>query len=171
MIPPPRWRQALIWAKRLADLGNATLPQLVLAELMESGRLERHLRQVRRRHRERRNAMVEAIEARLPGSRIHGAAAGLHLLVTLAEPFSDLEVAAAALERGVKVQPLSWHSERPGPPGLLLGYAARTPDEIADGVATLAAAVRATARRSAAAGPPPASRGASGPRGPGRSGR
>jgi GntR family transcriptional regulator / MocR family aminotransferase len=38
-------------AKRDANLGNAILPQLVLARLMESGDLERHLRLLRRRHR------------------------------------------------------------------------------------------------------------------------
>ncbi|MFE9689412.1 hypothetical protein [Micromonospora sp. NPDC005806] len=36
--------------RRTADLGNAALPQLVLAELMDSGALERHLRLLRRRH-------------------------------------------------------------------------------------------------------------------------
>ena len=29
---------------------------------------------------------------------------------------------------GVLVHPLSWHRQRPGPPGLVLGYAAHTPD-------------------------------------------
>ncbi|MDX6282050.1 MAG: GntR family transcriptional regulator / MocR family aminotransferase, partial [Kribbellaceae bacterium] len=44
MLPPPRYRRALIAAKRHADLGNAGLPQLTLAHLMESGELERQLR-------------------------------------------------------------------------------------------------------------------------------
>ncbi|MFE3449352.1 hypothetical protein ACFXJ8_10490 [Nonomuraea sp. NPDC059194] len=43
----------------------------------------------------------------------------------------------AALARGVKVQPLSWHSQRPGSQGLVMGYAARTPAEIGEGVAIL----------------------------------
>ncbi len=47
VVPPPRYREALTDAKRFADLGNAVLPQLVLARLMESGDLERHLHLVR----------------------------------------------------------------------------------------------------------------------------
>ena len=69
-------------AKRDADLGNAVLPQLVLAELMGSGELERHLRFLRRRHVRRRDAMIDAVAAHLPGARVHGAAAGLHLTLT-----------------------------------------------------------------------------------------
>ncbi|MFD9077048.1 PLP-dependent aminotransferase family protein, partial [Streptomyces lasiicapitis] len=52
-------------------------------------------------------------------------------------PPHDTALAAAALERGVKVQPLSWHAQRPGLPGLVLGYAASTPSDIREGIAVL----------------------------------
>ncbi|MBW5487047.1 aminotransferase class I/II-fold pyridoxal phosphate-dependent enzyme [Streptomyces bambusae] len=171
LVPPDRL-EAAVAAKRYADLGNGILTQLVLARLMDSGELERHLRHVRRRHRRRRDAMLRAVEAHLPGASVHGAAAGLHLMVTLeggrdagggrgsrggpdpdsrppgrsapsAFPgFSDTELAAAALARGVKVHPLSWHRVSPGPPGLVLGYAAGPAHEIEEGVALLGAALR-----------------------------
>jgi GntR family transcriptional regulator/MocR family aminotransferase len=151
-----------VTAKRDADLGNAILPQLVLAELMGSGELERHLRFLRRRHVRRRDAMIDAVAIHLPGARVHGAAAGLHLTLTFdalpgaaalsATGRSDLGVsgagladtglAAAALARGVKTQPLSWHRQRPGPPGLVLGYAASTPAEIHDGIAVIGSLLR-----------------------------
>ena len=142
LLAPPSCRDALVAAKRNADLGNAVLPQLVLARLMDSGELERQLRLLRRRHRRRRNAMIEAIDRHLPGAVVHGAAAGLHLMVTFDADLSDVDLAAAALARGVKVQPLSWHRQRPGQPGLVLGYAASTPAELDDGVATLGALLR-----------------------------
>jgi GntR family transcriptional regulator / MocR family aminotransferase len=44
VLPPPPYRTALMTAKRNADLGNAALPQLVLARLIDSGELERQLR-------------------------------------------------------------------------------------------------------------------------------
>lgn len=66
-------------------------------------------------------------------------------MLTLDTRISDVELAAAALARGVKVQPLSWHSQQPGRAGLVLGYAARTPDEITQGVATIAALMRRAA--------------------------
>jgi GntR family transcriptional regulator/MocR family aminotransferase len=143
LLAPARYREAVVGAKRTADLGNAALPQLVLAELMESGELERHLRFLRRRHIRRRDTMIAAIRRQLPGALVHGAAAGLHLMMTFAADFSDVELAAAALTRGVKVQPLSWHRQRPGEPGLVLGYAASRPTEIEEGIAAVAAALRA----------------------------
>ncbi|MGV4930087.1 PLP-dependent aminotransferase family protein [Streptomyces sp. BHT-5-2] len=149
LLAPPRYREALVDAKRFADLGNGTLPQLVLARLMDSGELERLIRQLRRRHRERRDALIAAARAHLPEAVVHGAAAGLHLTLTFrptAPP--DTELAAAALARGVKVHPLSWHGQAPyGQPGLVLGYAARTPGELTEGIAILGEVVRATAKR------------------------
>jgi GntR family transcriptional regulator/MocR family aminotransferase len=124
---------------------------------MGSGELERHLRFLRRRHVRRRDAMIDAVAAHLPGARVHGAAAGLHLTLTFdALPgdaglpgtgpsgtgLSDAGLAAAALARGVKTQPLSWHRQRPGPPGLVLGYAASTPAEIHDGIAVIGSLLR-----------------------------
>ena len=137
LVPPRHLRDDLVSAKRDSDLGNATLPQLVLARLMESGDLERHLRSVRRRHRRRRDAMVAALATHLPAARVLGAAAGLHLLVTLGPGVDDRDLAARALERGVKVQPLSWHRSAPGAPGLVLGYAASSPADVEAGIAVL----------------------------------
>ncbi|MFF9625502.1 PLP-dependent aminotransferase family protein [Streptomyces griseosporeus] len=146
MVPPPRHRGPLTDAKRFADLGNAVLPQLVLARLMDSGELERHLRTVRRRHRGRRDAMITALAAHLPGAVVHGASAGLHLTVTYDADVPDTDLAAAALDRGVKCHPLSWHRQVPGRPGLVLGYAGSPPGVIAEGVAALGEALRELTR-------------------------
>ncbi|MEV2256262.1 PLP-dependent aminotransferase family protein [Streptomyces sp. NPDC050147] len=137
VLAPPKYRDALLDAKRFADLGNAALPQLVLAQIMESGALERQLRHLRRHHRRRRDAMVKAVAAHLPGAVVHGAAAGLHLTITFEAGFADTDVAGAALARDVKVHPLSWHCQRPRQPGLVLGYAASPPTDISEGVAIL----------------------------------
>ncbi|MFJ9457033.1 PLP-dependent aminotransferase family protein [Kitasatospora sp. NPDC101447] len=144
LLVPARLRDAVLDAKRFADLGNPVLPQLVLARLMESGELDRHLRLLRRRHRRRRDAMIAAIRTHLPGATVHGAAAGLHLMLTLPEEpgCTDTELATAALALGVKVQPLSWHTRLPYPPGLVLGYAAGSPPDITEGVAVLGRLLR-----------------------------
>jgi GntR family transcriptional regulator/MocR family aminotransferase len=47
-------------------------------------------------------------------------------------------VAERALAAGVAVQPLSYHRLRPGPPGLVIGYAATTPDRLREGVRLIA---------------------------------
>ncbi|MFE0177625.1 PLP-dependent aminotransferase family protein [Streptomyces sp. NPDC059002] len=140
LLAPPAYRDALVDAKRLVDLGNAALPQLVLAHLMDSGDLERHLRLIRKHHRRRRDAMIEAIGTCLPGAVVHGAAAGLHLTITFdasAYDGSDKDLATASLSHGVKVHPLSWHTQLPHPPGLVLGYAAAGTADIAEAMTTL----------------------------------
>ncbi|MFI2209367.1 PLP-dependent aminotransferase family protein [Streptomyces sp. NPDC020141] len=142
ILAPPKYRDALVDAKRFADLGNAALPQLALAQFMESGEMERQLRLLRRHHRRRRDAMIKAIGVHLPGATVHGTAAGLHLTITFEAGFADTDLAAAALARDVKTQPLSWHAQRPHRPGLVLGYAASTPAAIEEGVAALGEALR-----------------------------
>jgi GntR family transcriptional regulator/MocR family aminotransferase len=86
--------------------------------------------------------MLEAISVHLPGAVVHGAAAGLHLMVTFDGNFADADLAAESLARGVKVQPLSWHRQRPGAPGLVLGYGATTPGDIGDAIAILGRALK-----------------------------
>lgn len=158
ILPPPPHLDAVIAEKRFADLGNAALPQLVLAELMNSGEMERILRLLRRRHRRRRDTMIQAIAAHLPTAAVHGAAAGLHLTITFPDhppgALHDTALAAAALAHGVKTHPLSWHAQRPHPPGLVLGYAAVPTSAITDAIAALAQALHHTghhARHHAAA--------------------
>lgn len=139
LIVPRRMRADVVAARRRADLGSPALAQLVLAQLMATGELDRSLRFARTRHRRRRDAMIAALHEHLPGAVVHGAAAGLHLMVTLPDaPLSDVEIALAALERGVKVQPLSWHCQAPREPGLVLGYGATPTAAIRDGIEELA---------------------------------
>ena len=67
--------------------------------------------------------------------------AGLHLLVSLPETGpvrDDRQLAGQLLDAGV-VHPLSWHRSGVGPPGLVLGYAATTPDRLNEAVARIAA--------------------------------
>ncbi|MGV0741347.1 MocR-like pyridoxine biosynthesis transcription factor PdxR [Mycolicibacterium sp. XJ870] len=134
LIPPRRRYPDLVAAKHASDLGSPTVPQLVLARLLESGEYDRHIRLVRIRHRARRDALLEA----LPAARVTGVAAGLHLLLTLPEGVDDVALADDLREAGVLVHPLSWHRRLPGPPGLVLGYASHTPDRLREAGATIA---------------------------------
>ena len=147
VVAPPQVREELVVRKQWSDITSPALGQLALAELITSGGFERHLRTVRTRQRRRRDALLEALHEHLPDTRVHGVAAGLHLVVGLPDDVDDATVAERALTAGVAVQPLSYHRLRPGPPGLVIGYAATTPDRLREGVRLLAGAVRATARR------------------------
>lgn len=144
LIPPRRLRAEVVATKWATDLGNPVLSQLVLAHLISAGAYDRHLRAVRARQRTRRDAVLAAVRQHLPGARVEGVAAGLHLLVTLTGPDApeDVTLAERARRLGVLVHPLSWHRQRPGPPGLVLGYAAHPPDRLSEAVARIAAAAR-----------------------------
>jgi GntR family transcriptional regulator/MocR family aminotransferase len=138
LLAPAELRDELIERKRWSDITSPALGQLSLAELITSGGFEKHLRLVRTRQRQRRDALLDALTRHLPQARVQGVAAGLHLLVTLPELDDDRALAAAAREQGVAVHPLSWHRTRPGPPGLVIGYAATTPDRLREAVRRLA---------------------------------
>jgi GntR family transcriptional regulator / MocR family aminotransferase len=145
LIPPRDLHADVVAAKHATDLGSPGLPQLVLAHLMEGGEYDRHLRLVRARQRTRRDAVLAALAEHLPEARVEGVAAGLHLLLTLPDTpdLDDTVLAEDARRGGVLLHPLSWHRERPGTPGLILGYAAHSPDRLHDAVRRIAAAVRA----------------------------
>jgi GntR family transcriptional regulator/MocR family aminotransferase len=118
--------------------------QAALAIMLERGQLERHLRQMRRRYRPRRDALVEALAAELPEARVGGAAAGLHLVAWLPEGADEAAIATRARERGVAIHTLHHDSAAVGPvpPALLLGYASLTEDALRRAAHELATAVR-----------------------------
>jgi len=152
LVPPAHLQGDLVTAKHASDLGSPALPQLVLAHLLASGQYDRHLRTVRTRQRRRRDTVVAALREYLPEARIEGVAAGLHLLITLGHTTSgpdDVEIAARIREVGVLVQPMSWHRHRTGPPGLLLGYAANSPDRLYEAVRRIGAVVHSAGQESA----------------------
>ena len=143
LVPPARLHADLVEAKHAADLGSPALPQLVLARLIATGELERHIRQVRTRQRARRDALLGALRSYLPEARVQGIPAGLHLLATFpALDLDDIELAERIHRAGVLVHPLSWHRQVAGPPGLVLGYAAHTPDQLREAGRRIAQALR-----------------------------
>src|SRR5215472_2782634 len=150
LIPPARLHADLVDAKHAADLGSPALPQLVLARLIAGGELEQHIRQVRNRQRDRRDALLGPLRVLLPQARVQGVPAGLHLLITFPDlDLDDTELAERIHRAGVLVHPLSWHRQRPGPPGLVLGYAAHTPDQLREAARRIARAVRVASALSA----------------------
>ena len=79
-----------------------------------------------------------------PDARVQGVPAGLHLLITFGElACDDVELAERILAAGVLVHPLSWHRQRPGPPGLVLGYAAHSADQLRAAARRIGQVVRA----------------------------
>jgi GntR family transcriptional regulator/MocR family aminotransferase len=130
-------------AKSAADAGSPALEQLAMAELLASGDYDRHVARARQVYRRRRDVVVAAISRRLPGLRLSGAAAGLHVLLHLPDDVDDIAVAGAAAERGVRIEALSPMSLVAAPErGLILGYSRLPAERIEGAVDTLVEILR-----------------------------
>lgn len=142
LAAPRRLVEPIAAAKMAADQGSGSFEQLALADFIESGELDRHLRRVRPIYRRRRDAMLAALDRHLPGALPVGASAGLHLLAWLPPGADDIALVARAADAGIGLVPAStaWCGARPRP-GLVFGYAATEEARIGIGVERLAALV------------------------------
>jgi GntR family transcriptional regulator/MocR family aminotransferase len=118
----------------------ASLQQLAMADLIERGELDRHLRRQRRSYRHQRDALLAELATKLPEVRVHGAAAGLFVVVHLPDGVPEAAVLAAARAVGLSLEGLGGDT-----PGLVLGYANLPEAAVASAVEALAASVRAAA--------------------------
>jgi len=118
----------------------ATLQQLTMAELVERGDLDRHLRRQRRRYRRRRDALLAQLATQLPEVRVHGAAAGLFVVLRLPEGLDEAAVVAAARRAGVALEGGGGDG-----PALVIGYANLPEAGVGRAVEVLAASIRASA--------------------------
>lgn len=151
LVLPHRTVHAFRQAKRLTDRHAPLMEQRTLASMIESGSYERHVRRVRREYERRRAALLEAVANHLPsGTQVSGTAAGLHVALWLPQlqPQDEYALVAAAQSKGVGVYPVTPLFADPDghpfprPAGLLLGYASLLPEEIQQGIRTLAQVVR-----------------------------
>jgi GntR family transcriptional regulator / MocR family aminotransferase len=140
LAAPEALAEAVTTAKATDDLGTPVVEQLALADFLERGELDRHLRRTRTVYRSRRDALVAALERQLPGCSPAGVAAGLHLVVHLPPDADEAAILERARARGVGLYGLSEHRIEPGPPALLLGYGRIAEPAIERAVTELAAA-------------------------------
>ena len=141
LVAPPHLTAEIAQAKKLADRASPVIDQLALADFLQRGEFDRHLRRMRPIYRRRRDVLLTELERHLPGCEPAGIAAGLHLVVWLPDGLLEQSVIAAAASRGVQVVGVRPYRLTEGRQGLILGYAHLTETQIAEGVRSLAAAV------------------------------
>lgn len=124
MAVPPRLAGEL--SARAGYMSNtlSVIDQVTL----ESGAYERHVARWRKQQRTVRDALVAALDAELGGAvAIEEADSGLHFVMALDAPASEAEIAARALEGGVKLAGLStYRHQAPAPderPRFVVQYA------------------------------------------------
>lgn len=141
LVLPRSWVDDVAEAKLLADRGSPVLDQLAFADFLAHGEFDRHLRRMRPVYRQRRDALLAALAARLPELEPAGVSAGLHLVAWLPDDVDEAALVAAAARQGVRVNGVTPYRLSPADRGgLIFGYSALNERAVADGVARLATA-------------------------------
>ncbi len=143
-VTPPQWTDTLRTDDRL-QIMPSSLTQLAFAEFIEAGAYDRHLRASRVRFRARRDTLIAALQ-RIPGCRIHGAEAGVHVLLDLPAGCDAAAVMWAGRRRGLFVYDIAGARIRPESypgPTLMLGYANLADHLVEEAVTLLAGIIEA----------------------------
>jgi GntR family transcriptional regulator/MocR family aminotransferase len=122
--------------KFTADRGSPALDQLALADFLDRGELDKHLRKTRQIYRSRRDELVTALREHAPELRVRGVAAGLHLLVEFPHVVDEQRIVEAAAKHSIRVvASRSFRTERKDQPkALVLGYGRIDESKIEEGI-------------------------------------
>jgi GntR family transcriptional regulator/MocR family aminotransferase len=131
-----------IAARTMADGGGPRIDEWALADLISSGAFDRHVRAARQHYRAKRATLLDALDAALPGARVRGIAAGLHVVLELPAGSAEKDVVDRAGEAGVHTYGLGTFTRTHAhPASLVLGYGLSGHRELRQAVDTIAAAV------------------------------
>ncbi|GGC20022.1 MocR-like pyridoxine biosynthesis transcription factor PdxR [Pseudoduganella buxea] len=149
LVVPPELAAPLAAMRAQSAATGRVAEQLALAEFLRSGQFALHLRRMRRLYRQRRDALVAALDRHLGRiATVHGASAGMHLSLRFADAaLSDVAIVERARQEGIVVNALSTHAVQgtAGWNGLMLGYAQVPAPQMDDLVRRLAAVIHLAA--------------------------
>lgn len=141
-VVPPNLAADFREAKYALNNHTSGCDQMVLTKLLESGALERHIADMKKRYRKNRTVLLAALDEFFPGSHgVVNASAGLHAVVRFpGRPF-DADALAALESGGVRVYPVEAHAIRTGryAEHVILGYGNLEADRIRIGIARMRA--------------------------------
>lgn len=143
-----------VQAKQGADLNTSVFSQLVVADVCRSGLIPRHVQTIRRVYRERRDAMLAAMEEYWPEgcswTRPHG---GLFLWARVPDRLNTTEVLPRAVERKVAYVPgmAFYPGEQGGYNAMRLNFSYAGVPDIQEGIRRLGETFKAELARSAVA--------------------
>jgi DNA-binding transcriptional MocR family regulator len=132
-----------------SDFFTAALTQHIAARWLARGDYERHVEKTLPFYRERRDALLEALERHLAGEyRTQVPRGGHHLWVTLDRPLDERSLYSEALRHGVAFTPGGAVTvERRTQTSLRLSFSLLEPEQLDEGVRRLARAIRELRRR------------------------
>ncbi|HEU0179169.1 MAG TPA: PLP-dependent aminotransferase family protein [Blastocatellia bacterium] len=143
LVAAPSLARVFARAKWLADRQTPAIEQRVLADFINEGHLERHLRRMRTLYDNRRQTLVRALETNF-GDRVAilGGNAGMHLMIRLRSELDDEEIERRARASGVGMVSARLYYLGEGRPSnmgeFVLGYAGLSERRIREGARRLA---------------------------------
>ncbi|MEV6902777.1 PLP-dependent aminotransferase family protein [Amycolatopsis sp. NPDC051372] len=125
LVLPPRLRIPVLDALAVTGASVGVPDQLALADLLQRGDYDRHVRRARQTYQRRRTELATRL-ATLTDVPLDGVPAGLHALLPLASRHEEKRLVDAGLHAGVRLLGLHtagyWHGSDDRA-GLVLGYA------------------------------------------------
>ncbi|MNZ49437.1 HTH-type transcriptional regulatory protein GabR [compost metagenome] len=136
-------KEAIRQLAQVQELTYRHLPimeQLTLTHFIEHGHFMRHMRRVRNVYRRRHEAMTKAINTTGLSERftLSGVETGLHMLLEADSSFDEEAVTNLALEKGIRIYPLSNYCLESDRKGWILGFAKVDETTIEEGINHLA---------------------------------
>lgn len=103
---PGRYKNLVEWLKFTDNAATATLPQMAIAEFLETGGYDRHLRSLRREYSRNVHLLSQAVKNFFPtGTRVTRPAGGYVLWVQLPNKIDALELYKRALQNQITITP------------------------------------------------------------------
>ncbi len=130
--------------KQAIDLHTPSLTQFIAAEAIKRGVIDRHIPLIRRLYREKRDAMLEALEEHMPeGVRWTRPIGGFFVWMWLPEAINSRKLLVRAIERGVAFVPGdAFYPNGGGENTARLNYSYPSIDEIREAIRRLADVIR-----------------------------
>jgi DNA-binding transcriptional MocR family regulator len=105
-VAPGRYQNAVEWLKFTMSAATATLPQMAIAEFLESGGYDRQMRRMRREYASNVANLSQAVTRTFPdGTRVTRPSGGYVLWVQLPENVDSLELYSLALQGNITLTP------------------------------------------------------------------
>ena len=105
-VAPGRYKAEIEWLKFTLSSATATLPQMAIAEFLESGGYDHHLRRLRREYAGKVAQLYDVVTHTFPpGTRVTRPSGGYVLWVQLPENVDSLELYSLALQGGITLTP------------------------------------------------------------------
>lgn len=103
-VAPGRYLERVLHMKYIGTGSTATQPQMAIAEFLQAGHYEPHLRRMRSQYQRGRDQMIDWITRYFPaGTRVSRPQGGFMMWVELADDFDTLRLNRALLDQGVQV--------------------------------------------------------------------